>query len=38
VNVDALRQLKSVLFELGTVAIAIVLLVQWYHGHFGETL
>jgi len=33
-----LSKLASVLFEAATVAIAIVVVLQWSRGSFGETL
>ncbi len=33
-----LSNLASILFEAATVAIAIVVVVQWTRGHFGQTL
>jgi len=35
---DQLSKLASVLFEAATVAIAVVVLLQWTRGNFGETL
>jgi hypothetical protein len=34
----ALSHWASVLFEAATIAIAIVIVVQWMRGEFGETL
>lgn len=35
---EQLGKLASVLFEAATVAIAIVVVLQWTRGHYGETL
>lgn len=35
---EQLGKLASILFEAATVAIAIVVVIQWGRGHFGQTL
>jgi len=35
---DDLSKLASILFEAATIAIAIVVAVQWSRGQFGQTL
>lgn len=35
---EQLGKLASVLFEAATIAIAVVVVVQWSRGAFGETL
>lgn len=35
---DSLSSLASLLFEAATIAIAIVVAIQWSRGKFGETL
>jgi len=37
-NSESLGHIASILFEAATVAIAIVVVIQWSRGNFGQTL